>query len=174
MRNDTEDEIFDDPALNEIEPPTNKTTPVSIEARATDWQNKADLVVEASLLGVPDTIAGVSLSSFSTARGSLLRRIGNEFVRGIKLVDISDPFLAVGKFLVIMSKPLPEARKLVADADALEDAAYELLDNVPISDIGVVVGQVNAYVHKEMQNRVHGEPFVAEGASKAPDGPKNS
>lgn len=145
----------------------------SREQQAREWQVKADSAVEAALLDVPENVAGVTLLPFSTARGSLLRRIGNEFVQGVALTDIVDPFLSVGKFLVIMSNDLKEARRLVASEEALEDAAYALLDALPIADIGTVVGKINTYVHSQMENQVHGSVHLNEGDEAPPSGPKN-
>jgi hypothetical protein len=164
-----------DPAFYEIEDTPQAPVAAKVasrEQRAADWQAKTDTLVESALLAVPEKVAGVSLKPFSTARGSLLRRIGNEFVQGVKLADIQDPFLSVGKFLLVMSEELPEARRLVGNPTELEDRAYRLLDELPMADIGQTVKHINAYVHREMGNPVHGTVYEGEG-SKAPDGPKN-
>jgi hypothetical protein len=170
------EEVFADPAFEEMgvttQPASNTVRGPSLESKAADWQARTDEVVESALLAVPDTVAGVQLKPFSTARGSLLRRIGNEFVQGVKLSDIADPFLSVGKFLLIMSAELPEARRLVANPVELEDQTYALLDRLPMADIGATVKTINAYVHREMGNQVHGSVYESEGA-KTPDGPKN-
>ena len=155
------------------------TTPLPkgprIKDKAKDWQKAADQVVEDALIAVPDTIGGVDLHPFSTARGSLLRRIGNEFVAGVQLDEIEDPFLSVGKFLVMMSADLAEARSLCKkeSEDALEKRAYDILESVHMSEIPDVVAAVNVYVHREMENRVHGEAHSPDGGDSAPEGPKN-
>lgn len=150
------DPAFADPSFTAA-PTKPKAKGKTLDKRATDWQENADQVVEAALSGVPNIVCGRELHHFSTARGSLLRRIKSEFVGGVQLDDISDPFLAVGRFLIIMSTELSEARKLVAYEDKLDDAAYALMDTLPLRDMGDTVAEINAFVHREMSNQVHGE-----------------
>jgi hypothetical protein len=156
-----------------IEPKSGESKPKMIEEKADVWQKTADAKVADALVAIPHTIHGVTLHPFTTARGSLLRRIGNEFVQGVKLDAITDPFLSVGNFLLIMSVTLPEARKLCVDPTTLENQAYDLLDTIKLADMPDVIKKVNAYVHEEMGNRVHGELPPVEGDTATPDVPKN-
>lgn len=169
------DPAFEDPTFTQDDTHhvgAMETPIVPIAARVKDWQKNADELVEGALAGIPSIICGLEMNEFSTARGSLLRRINSEFVGGVDVSQIKDPFLSVGKFLVIMSSTLADARKLVAREEKLDDAAYELLDKLPLRDIGDVVTEINAFVHKEMSNQVHGEIPEGDGASDS-SAPKN-
>lgn len=167
------DPFFSDPAMDiDTDSPTETAAVTSIKERAQDWQKKTDEVVEEALLGVPKRIHNFDLVPFSTARASLLRRINNEFVKGVRLDAIEDPFIAVGKFLVMMTGTLDKARSLVNNPDKLEEEAYAILENIHMSDMADVVVMVNDYVKREMHNQVHGE--VAESNDpNAPKPPKN-
>lgn len=170
-----------DTALDEIEEsapaPDANTVPFKpIAQRAQEWQESADAVVEDALLGAPVSILSVQLQPFTSARGSILRKAKNEFIAGVKISDIEDPFLSIGKFLLLMSVPLNEARKLVVDSDALEDKAYDLLDTINLRDIETVIEEINTYVSKEMSPQVHGKLPDNPNADKAGSGlaePKN-
>lgn len=167
-----------DPAFQEIEEAevtaqVENTAKVATEADiATEWQTNADSVIEDALLRPSRKIFQVDLQPFTSARGSLLRRANNEFIAGVKFSDIADPFLSIGKFLLLMSVSLIEGRRLVSDPDSLEEAAYELLDTIGINDIETVVTEINSYVEREMSVQVKGE--LTEDMKKADDkSPKN-
>jgi len=99
-------------------------------------------------------------------------------VQGINLTDITDPFLSVGRFLAIMSVPLKDARMLAKNqeqgGDELDDAAYGIMDALPLGEIGETVKEINDYVRSQMQTQVHGSVPESEGdADSAPASPKN-
>lgn len=170
-------------ALNEIEEiekeqteqtaSTQPKAPVKTELdRALEWQANADNVIEDALLRPAKSILTVALHPFTSARGSLLRRANNEFISGVKFTDIEDPFMSIGKFLLLMSVTLDEGRKLVSNSDQLEGRAYELLDTISISSIEQVVMEINAYVAKEMSTQVRGE-LTDDMKTAADKSPKN-
>lgn len=145
-----------------------KVTNAADEAKA--WQANADNVIEDALLRPHRKILAVDMQPFTSARGSLLRRANNEFIAGVKFSDIADPFLSIGKFLLLMSVSLQEGRRLVSNHDALEEAAYELLDTISLNDIETVVSEINSYVEREMSVQVAGElnEDMKKGEDRAP------
>jgi hypothetical protein len=167
-----------DDALKEIEESQEDNKVVNLVGvkteleKATEWQANADSVVEEALLKPTKSILTVKLEPFTSARGSLLRRAKNEFIAGIKFNEIEDPFMAIGKFLVLMSVTLNDGRTLVSDPDALESRAYELLDTISINSIEQVVLEINAYVAREMSTQVQGD-LTEDMKSAADKSPKN-
>ena len=158
MKDAAMEELEEVSATKPVSAPTEGTQRAkTLVERSEDWQKNADEVVEAALLSAPTSILSVELHPFTAARGSLLRRAKNEFIAGVSFRDIADPFLSIGKFLLLMSLPLADARKVVADEDALEDKAYQLLEGIKLSDIEQVVAMINSYVEKEMSTQVKGE-----------------
>lgn len=169
-----------DPAIAEIEENAEKPTPVTPakpaktqQERAAEWQSSTDEVIENALLESPTSILGVELQPFTAARGSLLRKTKNEFIAGVQISEIEDPFMAIGKFLLLMSVDLREGRQLVKDLDATEDEAFALLDKLHMSSIEEVIAEINDYVEREMATQVKGKlPDKVANASKDTE-PKN-
>lgn len=95
-----------------------------------------------AFLGGSIQLRDITIPPIDMARFMGLEAINSPFIdspaerREIKAIDMAHA-------MVIMLADLPELRRLCADTEALESAAWELASRIPVADLNVFAGTLN-------------------------------
>ena len=101
------------------------------------------------------TIGGLKLRSITTASTAILQTLGSPFVTEAPRdgKDVNMP-MECCIFIAVHLLPWAEVKKLYRDREAMESAALDVMNDIPLADIAGLTSRIVSAIAREQQHQV--------------------